>query len=98
METLGRKTFNNGYNLKTEVENILKKNGIGYKRIVHKVEDPYEKRRYKPEYVGQCCWIYQNDRSEILRNIKLPGILVKQSDFVDAPENALEDYLISVLD
>jgi len=97
--TLGRKTFMEGFNLKTEVEKLLKKNGISYKRIVHHIEDPYEKRHYKKEFVGQCLWIYQKDNSSAtLSHIRIPGILVRQTDLIDAPEGWLEEYLQTALD
>lgn len=94
--TLGRKSYNEGYNLKDEVKAILDKNGISYRSLRHMVEDPYEKRRFKPEYVGQCVWIYQNDTT--LSSGRKVGVLVKQTDVNGAPEGWLEEFLKTALD
>jgi len=96
VETLGRKTYDQGYNLKDEVKTIMDKNGIKYHSIVHKIEDPYEKRRFKPEFVGQCVWIYQNEK-RLLSGTR-SGVLVKQTDLIDAPAGWLEEFLKTALD
>lgn len=94
--TLGRKTFNDGYNLKDEVTAIMDKNGIKYTKVVHHIEDPYDKRRYRPEFVGQSVWIYQN--KEHLTSGFRGGVLVKQTDIAEAPAGWLEEYLKTALD
>ena len=96
VETLGRKTYKEGYNLRSEVKAILDKNGIKYHSIVLKVEDPYEKKRFKPEFVGQCVWIYQNMK-RLLSGTR-SGVLVKQTDLIDAPAGWLEEFLKTSLD
>ena len=95
-ETLGRKTYNEGYNLKDEVKKLLDKNGIKYHSIVLKIEDPYEKRRFKPEFVGQCVWIYQTEK-RLLSGTR-SGVLVKQTDLIGAPAGWLEEFLKTSLD
>lgn len=83
--TLGRKTFESGYNFKNIVKAEIEKQGIQYTRMVHHIEDPYQYKRYKSEYVGQSVWVYQKDSDM--------GVLFLQTDFIDTPDNFLSQQI-----
>lgn len=43
--------------LKDKVISLCKKYNIKYERIKYYAQSPYQKRRYKPEYVGEEVWL-----------------------------------------
>ena len=52
-------------NLKEQIINYLKESGIKdneYKIVYHE-QSPYQKRRYKDEFVEQECWLYKVGQS-----------------------------------
>lgn len=77
--THGRKTYEEGFNMKTYVQKMLKRLGVEAK-LRHYVEDPYQKNRFKPEYVGQCVWIYPYKTVGGIRLKEHCGILLRQED------------------
>jgi hypothetical protein len=58
---------------KTELANELLKKGYKFTKIIFHAKSPYQKRRYKPEYVGWEAWLY-NGKSKI-------GFLITQDDW-----------------
>lgn len=63
MKTKGQLSFENGFNLKTEILEVLNENKVPFTKIIHHISSPYQKTRYKPEFIEQECWIYQSDVS-----------------------------------
>ena len=51
------KSYNNGFNLKKEVIAELTKLGLPLPKFRFYIESPYQKKRYKNEYVGQELWV-----------------------------------------
>jgi hypothetical protein len=54
-------------------EEVLKDLGIKFRRVRYFKQSPYQKARFKPEYVEQELWLY-TDKSPY-------GYLVMESDF-----------------
>ena len=46
---------------KQKLSKELKNNGIEFDKIIFHKESPYQKRRYKPEYVGWEAWVYKHN-------------------------------------
>ena len=89
MKTYGEITLKAGFNLKNETIKILKKNNILFTKVKHYVISPYEKQRYKPQYVGQEIWV------KLQRN---ENVVLTQTDyeaFKDANqlENLIQRFL-----
>lgn len=63
--TRGIESFNKGFNLKEAISELLKKNKIEYKRIVFYKESPYQKKKYKKEFVGQEVWVMDKNDENI---------------------------------
>lgn len=74
--------------LKEKLIKYLSENGrpVGTYRIKYFPVSPYQKRRYKPEFWQEECWIYPK---EVLKSE--PGICITSEDFED------KDYLKAVL-
>ena len=70
---------------KEELSNILKDMGIHFNKMIFKQVSPYQKRRYKKEYVGWEAWLY-NDKSSY-------GWLIKQEDFDN--KEYFKEYMLS---
>jgi hypothetical protein len=79
--THGQTTFNNGFNLKTEIQKEIDKHNFKLlPKLIHHIESPYQKRRFKAEFVGQEVWIYRKKIGDMF------GVLISQEDWQN------EDY------
>ena len=56
-KTKGENSFNNGFNLRKEIEKLLNNEKQIYKITKFHKSSPYQKNRYKPEFVGQEVWV-----------------------------------------
>jgi hypothetical protein len=66
--TKGQLSFNNGFSLKNEV--IKEINKTNYKilpKLIFHIESPYQKRRFKSEYIEQEVWVkFKGSRSILI--------------------------------
>lgn len=61
----GIMSFANGFNLKNEIEDLLIKNSIEFKKIKFFKESKYQKNRFKKEFVGQEVWVTAKNNEKI---------------------------------
>ena len=92
--TKGQKSFNDGFNLKNEIQNeIDKRNFKVLPKLIHHIESPYQKRRYKPEFVGQEVWVYREKVGDKF------STLITQEDWEneDYREIIISDLIATIL-
>ncbi len=84
-------------NLKTDIIKALQKTGVDITRlrIRYYRQSPYQKRRYKPEFIEQECWIFPAERCKTLvyqgekikalhgKKFKTFGICITENDWQD---------------
>ena len=58
---------------KEQIKKELNALGVNFTKIIFHAVSPYQKRRYKPEFVGWEAWIY-NGKSKY-------GYLLRQEDY-----------------
>ena len=93
MKAYGVTTFEAGFNLKHELIKRLNNMDIKVVSIKHYLSSPYQAKRYKPEYVGQECWV------KVLGSMS-HSVCVTQTDYdsyLIGGEQSLNAYLSSVL-
>ena len=61
----------------------LKEKGIKYNKVIFYEKSPYQKRRFKPKYVGWEAWLYKEKNSI--------GFLITRDDWQD--KEYLDTYL-----
>jgi len=88
--TKGMISFNNGFNLKDEVlKEINKRNFKQLPKLRFHIESPYQKKRYKSQFVFQEVWVFIKGN---------PPILIEQESWenLDYKESIISDLMHSI--